>query len=105
MPEHIRTPVVAAEFGPAAGKTPASFTAIDAPAWHTTAFPSSFYPRETVPGEVVVESRVGDGVVTELRRRGHTVVLADAWSLGRLSAAYDVSGVIPILDGSEYKPL
>jgi gamma-glutamyltranspeptidase/glutathione hydrolase len=60
--------------------------AIDAPAWHTTAFPSSFYPRETNVGEVVVESRVGDDVIADLRRRGHTVVVADAWSLGRLSA-------------------
>ena len=60
--------------------------AIDAPAWHTTSFPSSFYPRETIAGEVVVESRVGPEVIADLRRRGHTVVVADAWSLGRLSA-------------------
>jgi gamma-glutamyltranspeptidase/glutathione hydrolase len=60
--------------------------AIDAPAWHTTSFPSSFYPREMTPGEVVVESRLGDGVIAELRRRGHAVTVSDAWSLGRLSA-------------------
>jgi gamma-glutamyltranspeptidase / glutathione hydrolase len=60
--------------------------AIDAPAWHTTAFPSSFYPRESTPGEVVVESRVGEQVVADLRRRGHDVTVADPWSLGRLSA-------------------
>ncbi len=60
--------------------------AIDAPAWHTTSFPSSFFPREMTPGEVVVESRIGDDVVTELRRRGHTVTVAGPWSLGRLSA-------------------
>ncbi|MHA3702143.1 gamma-glutamyltransferase family protein [Jatrophihabitans sp. YIM 134969] len=60
--------------------------AIDAPAWHTTSFPSSFHPRETHAGQVVVESRVGDAVVDDLRRRGHQVVVADAWSLGRLSA-------------------
>jgi gamma-glutamyltranspeptidase/glutathione hydrolase len=59
--------------------------AIDAPAWHTTGFPSSFYPRETT-GEVVVESRIGDDVITELRRRGHTVTVSGPWSLGRLSA-------------------
>src|SRR5215213_8597306 len=35
---------------------------IDAPAWHTTSFPSSFFPRETTPGEIVVESRLGDDV-------------------------------------------
>ena len=60
--------------------------AIDAPAWHTTSFPSSFYPRAMTPGEVVVESRIGDEVVAELRRRGHTVTDAGPWSLGRLSA-------------------
>jgi gamma-glutamyltranspeptidase/glutathione hydrolase len=60
--------------------------AIDAPAWHTTSFPSSFYPREMTPGEVVVESRVGEATVAELRRRGHSVVVAGPWSLGRLSA-------------------
>jgi gamma-glutamyltranspeptidase/glutathione hydrolase len=60
--------------------------AIDAPAWHTTSFPSSFYPRDMTPGEVVVESRLGDSVIADLRRRGHTVTVADAWSLGRLSA-------------------
>ncbi len=60
--------------------------AIDAPAWHTTSFPSSFYPREATPGEVVLESRLGDEVIAELRRRGHDVTVSDPWSLGRLSA-------------------
>jgi len=60
--------------------------AIDAPAWHTTSFPSSFFPRDMTPGEVVVESRIGDDVIAELRERGHTVTVSDAWSLGRLSA-------------------
>ncbi|MFQ1004248.1 gamma-glutamyltransferase family protein [Modestobacter sp. SSW1-42] len=60
--------------------------AIDAPAWHTTSFPSSFYPREMTPGELVVESRLGEDTIAELRRRGHTVSVSDAWSLGRMSA-------------------
>ena len=60
--------------------------AIDAPAWHTNSFPSSFAPRRAVPGEVVVEDRVGPEVLAELRRRGHQVVVSDGWSLGRLSA-------------------
>jgi gamma-glutamyltranspeptidase/glutathione hydrolase len=60
--------------------------AIDAPAWHTTAFPSSFYPRESTDAEVVVESRLGEGVIAELRRRGHDVTVAGPWTLGRLSA-------------------
>ncbi len=60
--------------------------AIDAPAWHTTAFPSSFYPRESTAAEVVVESRLGDAVVADLRRRGHDVMVSGPWTLGRLSA-------------------
>ena len=60
--------------------------AIDAPAWHTTGFPSSFYPRATEPGGLVMESRLGAAVRDELVRRGHVVTEADAWSLGRLCA-------------------
>ena len=60
--------------------------AIDAPAWHTNAFPSSFHPRQVVPGEVVVEDRFGPEVFEELARRGHRVTRSDGWSLGRLSA-------------------
>ncbi|GAA3115332.1 gamma-glutamyltranspeptidase/glutathione hydrolase [Kribbella aluminosa] len=60
--------------------------AIDAPAWHTTGFPSSFYPRATEPGGLVVESRVGAHVRDDLVRRGHVVTESDPWSLGRLCA-------------------
>ncbi|WP_111768508.1 gamma-glutamyltransferase family protein [Nakamurella deserti] len=57
---------------------------VDAPMFHTTHFPSSFFPREASPGQIVVEERFGPGVVAELRRRGHQVVLSAPWSLGRL---------------------
>ena len=60
--------------------------AIDAPAWHTTGFPSSFYPRTAEPGGLVMESRLGSAVRDDLVRRGHRVTEADAWSLGRLCA-------------------
>lgn len=59
---------------------------IDAPAFHTNSFPSSFFPRAMAPGEVVVESRAGDAVLSDLRRRGHAITVSDPWSLGRLSA-------------------
>jgi gamma-glutamyltranspeptidase len=59
--------------------------AIDAPAWHSNAFPNSFFPRSWAPGELVVESRVGDAAIAELRARGHTVVDGGAWELGRMS--------------------
>ncbi|MCO1581418.1 gamma-glutamyltransferase family protein [Crossiella sp. SN42] len=60
--------------------------AIDAPAWHSTAFPSSFYPRSWQPGELVAESRLGAETFAELARRGHSVLDAGPWALGRLSA-------------------
>ncbi|MEU9339206.1 gamma-glutamyltransferase [Streptomyces sp. NPDC048290] len=60
--------------------------AVDAPNWHTDAFPSSFYPRGTRPGSLTVESRMPDEVVAELRRRGHRVAVGPAWSEGRLCA-------------------
>jgi gamma-glutamyltranspeptidase / glutathione hydrolase len=56
------------------------------PAWHCMAVPASFYPRRATPGEIVVEGRTGAEVCADLERRGHRVVLADDWSLGRLSA-------------------
>jgi gamma-glutamyltranspeptidase / glutathione hydrolase len=59
---------------------------VDAPMFHTTHFPSSFYPRDAHPAELVVESRLGGEVIEELRRRGHEVVVPGAWVLGRLSA-------------------
>jgi len=60
--------------------------AIDAPAFHTTSFPSSFHPRAMQPGGLVVEGRFGREAITDLRGRGHDLTVADAWSLGRLSA-------------------
>jgi gamma-glutamyltranspeptidase / glutathione hydrolase len=60
--------------------------AIDAPAFHSTHFPSSFYPRESYPKQLIVEDRLGDDVIAELRRRGHEVIVSAAWSLGRMSA-------------------
>ncbi|WJD97596.1 gamma-glutamyltransferase family protein [Streptomyces antimycoticus] len=60
--------------------------AIDAPNWHQESFPSSFHPRAMTAGRVVVESRVGEAAVAELRRRGHDVVVGEPWSEGRLCA-------------------
>jgi len=60
--------------------------AIDAPALHTTHFPSSFYPRTAFPGEVVVESRLDEKVLADLEARGHRITRSGPWSLGRLSA-------------------
>ena len=60
--------------------------AIDAPMFHTTHFPSSFYPREAEPRRVEIEARAPAATIAALRERGHDVVVTDDWSLGRLSA-------------------
>ena len=60
--------------------------AIDAPNWHTTSLPGSFYPRDMEPGGLVVEDRIGRAVIDELTRRGHDVTRAGPWTLGRLCA-------------------
>ncbi len=59
---------------------------IDAPEFHTAHFPSSFYPRESRPGHLAVEGRIGNQTLDELRRRGHDLTVADDWGLGRCSA-------------------
>ena len=61
--------------------------AIDAPAWHSEHFPISFWPRTARPGVLVVESRVPEKTIKELRARGHVVEVGPAWSEGRLTAA------------------
>jgi gamma-glutamyltranspeptidase / glutathione hydrolase len=60
--------------------------AIDAPAFHTDHFPSSFWPRGSLPRSLSAEARVAESVITELRRRGHEVEVTPPWSLGRVSA-------------------
>jgi gamma-glutamyltranspeptidase/glutathione hydrolase len=61
--------------------------AIDAPAWHSEHFPSSFWPRTARPGVLVVENRVPKASRDELARRGHVVETGPDWSEGRLTAA------------------
>jgi gamma-glutamyltranspeptidase / glutathione hydrolase len=68
--------------------------AIDAPEWHTDHLISSFDPRGFAPRSLAVESRFGDDVIADLRRRGHVVTVTDAWSLGRVSAVKREGGQI-----------
>ncbi|MHB8587475.1 MAG: gamma-glutamyltransferase family protein [Candidatus Dormibacteraceae bacterium] len=60
--------------------------AIDAPMFNTAHFPSSFAPHAAEPGTLYIETRVERKVLSELRSRGHEVVEAGPWSLGRLCA-------------------
>ena len=59
---------------------------IDMPMFNTDHFPRSFYPHHQLPARLVVEDRVGEDVIAELRRRGHDVEVRPSWSLGRLCA-------------------
>jgi len=68
--------------------------AIDFPSFHSAHMPSSFYPRQSQPRALDVESRVGAPVIEELRRRGHLVNVRPAWSLGRVSAVARRDGIL-----------
>ena len=60
---------------------------MDAPLFHTMHFQSSFYPRQALPGEMMIEPNVGPAVIDGLRARGHIVTVAEPWSVGRMTAA------------------
>ena len=60
--------------------------AIDAPAFHTEHFPSSFHPRLSRPGHLAVEGRISEAVVRDLTARGHQVERGGDWAYGRLAA-------------------
>ncbi|MGP4014380.1 gamma-glutamyltransferase family protein [Saccharopolyspora sp. 5N708] len=66
--------------------------AIDAPEFHSTHMPSSFYPRDAHPGELLLENRFEPAVIDELRRRGHVVQVEADWALGRVSAVASEDG-------------
>ncbi len=68
--------------------------AIDAPMFHTSHFPGSFYPRESYPGRVAIESRFHGEAIGELRRRGHDIQLENDWCLGRISAVARDGGML-----------
>ena len=68
--------------------------AIDFPSFHSAHMPSSFYPRQAHPLALDVESRIGDPVIEDLRRRGHLVNVRPAWSLGRISAVARRDGIL-----------
>jgi len=61
-------------------------SAIEVPAFHSTHFHSSFYPRAAGLRQVHLEGRFSKETVVELGRRGHDVHIAADWSLGRVCA-------------------
>ena len=61
-------------------------SAIEVPAFHSTHFHSSFYPRAAGLRQVHLEDRFSAEVVADLRGRGHDVRVHPDWSLGRVCA-------------------
>jgi len=61
--------------------------AIDAPLFHSTHFPSSFFPRSREPGMIMAETSLPPGVLDDLRARGHRITEAEPWTVGRMTAA------------------
>ena len=68
---------------------------IDLPLFHTTHFPGSFHPRARQPGHIMVEETIGRATLEALGARGHRVTEAEAWTVGRLTAAgRDADGLL-----------
>ena len=61
-------------------------SALDAPLIQILDFPPSFFPRQTQPGVMRVESRMAQGTVDALAAMGHTVLNAGPWSIGDATA-------------------
>ncbi|SFS57927.1 gamma-glutamyltranspeptidase / glutathione hydrolase [Sulfitobacter marinus] len=60
---------------------------MDAPLFHSMHFQGSFFPREVRTCEMMIEPGVGEDVIADLRARGHKVIVADPWTVGRMTAA------------------
>ncbi|MFS8110359.1 gamma-glutamyltransferase family protein [Rhizobium jaguaris] len=69
--------------------------AIDQPLFHTSHFPSSFYPRTREPGSITAEANFTVEVLDALRKKGHKLTVAPEWTVGRLTAGRrDASGLL-----------
>jgi gamma-glutamyltranspeptidase/glutathione hydrolase len=74
--------------------------AIDAPVFHSTHFPSSFYPRDAHAGEMVAEDRIAEATRKELEARGHKVKAVGPWGSGGLVMAVQLEGKTGVLSGA-----
>ncbi len=64
--------------------------AVDAPNFHSSHFPASFYPHSAEPGAMAIENRVPEETIEALRVKGHDVQVVRGWSHGRvLGIRYD----------------
>ena len=60
--------------------------AADAPAFNTSHFPGSFYPKHAALRSLDVEGRFTGETVAELRKKGHDVSVGEDWWQGRMCA-------------------
>lgn len=58
--------------------------AVDAPNFHSSHFPASFYPHSADPGVMAIENRFHEAVIEELRSKGHIVQVVPGWTHGRV---------------------
>jgi gamma-glutamyltranspeptidase/glutathione hydrolase len=64
--------------------------AVDAPNFHSSHFPASFYPHSAEPGAMAIENRVSEETIESLKAKGHNVQVVRGWSHGRvLGIRYD----------------
>lgn len=64
--------------------------AADAPNFHSSHFPASFYPHSAEPGAMAIENRIPEETIEALRAKGHEVQVVRGWSHGRvLGIRYD----------------
>lgn len=61
--------------------------AADAPMFHTTHMPSSFYPRSRQPSGVVAEDSLPEATLSTLEAAGHCVTRVPAGNVGRITSA------------------
>jgi len=61
--------------------------AADAPMFHTTHMPASFYPRSRQPGGVVAEADLPETTLSALEQAGHIVTRVPSGSVGRITTA------------------
>jgi gamma-glutamyltranspeptidase/glutathione hydrolase len=60
--------------------------AVDAPNFHSSHFPASFFPHSAEPGALAIENRVSTRNIEALEAMGHDVQVVRGWSHGRVLA-------------------
>jgi len=59
--------------------------AIEAPRWSTRSFPASPFPHTMYPGDLGVESRIGEKVQQALIAKGHKLRVNGPWSMSEMA--------------------